>query len=227
MTIYRLRHNPCYRALARLKGNWIRDGTDVTASPWFKPATSPGLAVHFLQTCRQIYTETRDLIYATNTFAFHEGNTLELFLSKCLTPPQRHLITRLQLDGWMSDSFEPGQGIKTATLQRLTGLKSVSIAVTNAYFNIDMLRREQYPHFAVGPGGPVLVAKRSDLQARSDVVKVTVDRKPNGWCDALELEGLVKRNAEVAFGLRNLSRAEDGGLGLLQEETLEVTALVR
>jgi hypothetical protein len=196
----RIRHTPCYRALARLKGNWIRDGEHVTVSPFFKPASSPGLSVSFLQTCRQIYSESRDLVYTSNTFAFHEGNTLDLFLSKCLSTAQRALITSIQLDGWNGDDYDPGSKARPETLRHLTGLKSLCVAVTNTYLNHHVLRFYPMPDTVEsGKWHPEVVMQKGEGQ--SDVVKVTVDPLVSGSVEVVELEQLVKRNVEAALGI--------------------------
>jgi hypothetical protein len=202
-TSYRIRHKPCYRAIAQLKGNWDRMGIDVVVSPFFKEAETPQLAINFLQVCRQIYSEARDLVYATNTFAFHEGRTLELFLSKCLTLPQCHLITRIQLDGWMYADYDPGFNPRTRTLQQLTGLKSIDIATPNAYM-AQCLSRIAFDDWKRGT-----INNNEDHVGSKDIVRVTIDQDGKGFHNALETERLVKRNAEMAFGYHNLCCVEE------------------
>lgn len=198
-TAYRIRHKPCYRSLARLKANWIRDGLDVSISPVFKQSTHPGLPVQFLQTSRQIYTETRDLIYTSNTFAFHEGHTLDLFFSKCLSTPQRKLITSVQLDGWMGEDYDPGKSVRHGTLRRLTGLRSLLVAVMCPHYGCYLL----HTHIIKQPSKPaqhILGQETESGVGKRGVVKVTVDRVPGATTDAAELEGLVKANVEAELG---------------------------
>lgn len=198
-TSYCIRHKQCYRALARLKGNWIRDGLDVSISPFFKPASKPGLTVQFLQTCRQIYTETRDLVYTSNTFAFHEGHTLDLFLSKCLSTSQRKLITSVQLDGWMSEDFDPGRTVRHGTLQRLTGLRRLLVAVTNVH--LGRWRLQLHSTKVVNkPQQHILGQETEKGLGKRGVVKVTVDRLLRGHSDPVELEELVRKNVEAELG---------------------------
>ena len=201
-TSYSTRHKSCYQSLARLKGNWTRDGLDVSISPFFKPAPTPGLAVHFLQTCRQIYTEARDLIYTSNTFAFHEGHTLDLFVSKCLSSPQRKLITSVQLDGWMSEDYDPGKAVKHGTLRRFTGLRSLLVAVQSPHLGCFRLHTH-YPRKVGAQLQQILGQETAEGVGRRDVVRVTVDRSPGrtgATDDPAELEGLVRASVEAEMG---------------------------
>ena len=96
---YHERHKKCYCQLAALKNNWLRECDEVLPSPTFDFGLDAGLAVSLLRTCNQIHKEAALIPYATNTFAFHEGCALDLFVSRCLPRPQREEIQSLQIDG--------------------------------------------------------------------------------------------------------------------------------
>ena len=177
----------------------------VTISPDYKEPSTPGLAVQFLRTCRQVYAETRDLIYTSNTFAFHEGSTLDLFLSKALSTSQRSLISGMQLDSWISDTYSPGECTRASTLRSLIGLQTLLVAVTNDSSISGQLRLR--PRSASGMGIPreweweTIVGEKTETRVgRSGIVKVTVDRVEGGKSDAVQLEQAVCRNVEARLG---------------------------
>jgi hypothetical protein len=142
-------------------------------------------------------------VYTSNTFAFHEGNTLDLFLSKCLSSTQRSLISSIQLDGWDGEDYDPGRKVRPETLRHLKGLKALCIAVTNAYMNYNL---SAFHFHSLGESGTLGIRieeeKMQKSEGRGEIVKVTVDRLENGWVEALELERLVKRNVEAALGFK-------------------------
>lgn len=140
----------------------------------------------------------------TNTFAFHEGNTAELFFSKCLTPTQRNLISHVQFDGWMNEDYDPGYSTRDTTLASLRGLQSIHIAVNNGFTIHEAFRKTfRSPFRALEICPPVDADEIGDLSAKNDKIKVTVDKTATGRYNALELERVVKRSAAVAFELRS------------------------
>ena len=64
------------------------------------------------------------LLYATNTFAFHEGFTLGLFITKALSRKQSSQIRIIQTDGWISVSDQP-VSIPREKILKLSGLRSL------------------------------------------------------------------------------------------------------
>lgn len=168
----------------------------------------------FLRTSRQVYSECRDLIYIGNTFAFHEGFTLDLWASKALSAYQRGLVRRVQVDGWMYEEYDPGSRVQENTLQSLTGLESFMVAVTNTYETFHKSRlnnsRDGIIIHRCNNGG----CKGSSFEWRiqgstggegkaafkEGVVKVIVDKLESGWNDIQELERLVRGNVEAILG---------------------------
>ena len=125
---YQKRHQRCYAALGRLKQNWCRmeDG-EVYPSPIFK-ASNVGLPVALLRVCRTIYEEAALIPYASNTFAFHEGHTLDLFISQSLSVTQREAIQSLQLEGGLMMNGHSAS-IQEGTISMLTGLRSLNVCL--------------------------------------------------------------------------------------------------
>ena len=134
------RHEECYATSDKLKLNWSRDDRD-------KPAGRPGwrcfgdeffwcsnypqdrtrsLPIALLRTCRSIYDEAAMLPYATNTFAFHETDAIDLFFSRSLLAAQCSAIQNLQLDLLPQTSLYPTRSlgvINSDTIQKLSGLQ--------------------------------------------------------------------------------------------------------
>lgn len=103
---YSVRHKYCYASMAKLKEAWARcDWTDqvfrhnVPHSCNLTPAFNLGL----LRTCRQIHEEAYLIPYATNTFAFHEGLTLDLFLQRSLSARLKRAIRTIHADAFQDE----------------------------------------------------------------------------------------------------------------------------
>ena len=104
----------------------------------------------------------------------------------------------------MSDYYDPGYGVRTATLKHLTGLKSIGVAVTNVHTNREWLQQGHCPRLALQEGKHVWMDKREEHKGSKDIVRVTVDQSGDDWFNALELERLIKKNVEMAFGYHDL-----------------------
>lgn len=161
---YLVRHRWCYAAVRSLKRNWTRDVDFVYQSSRY--STSPivvnfGLELALLGTCRQIYQETALIPYLTNTFAFHEALTLDLFISKSLLEPQRSALRTLQLDGWAHWNIGT---VNATTISMLTGLNTLQIWLMNG-------RQCDSGH---APGYECLYSFAKHLQPRSTSVKVII-----------------------------------------------------
>lgn len=123
---YPKRHARCYSTLAKLKQNWLRNGSEVISMERHTISPESQLPVQLLRTCRQIRKEASHLPYSTNTFAFHEGYTLDLFIYKGLRTPQKRQIRTIQADGCLTGPEEP-YAVKRRTVRMLKGLQSIQV----------------------------------------------------------------------------------------------------
>ena len=133
---YQSRHAQCYTALLALKRNFttIPNGFMGPLGLYVSPSISVGLPVAFVQTCRQIHYEASPLIYTTNTFAFHEGRTLDLFFSKAIPARYSRLVQSIHADGWLAGRDEPYAMKEGGSVGMLEGLKRLHVCVPNANF---------------------------------------------------------------------------------------------
>ena len=96
------------------------------------------ISTNFLRICRQVYTEARHFLYATNTFSFIKASTLEYFTNHLKNSGHGHHleIRRVRLD-IVAEDFDDEQGWKLAIadylVPRLPKVHRISINLDQWY----------------------------------------------------------------------------------------------